>query len=92
MDEPTVGLHYEDVSRLIEILNRLVDRGIPHFLIEHNLDIIKCSDYIIDIGPDGGLQAVLSSQKAPRNKSLMSKKVTPGSYLGGYCDLLGLYG
>ena len=54
LDEPTVGLHYEDVHRLISILNRLVDRGNTVLLIEHNLDVIKCSDYIIDVGPDGG--------------------------------------
>ena len=54
LDEPTVGLHYEDVGRLISILNRLVDRGNTVLLIEHNLDVIKSSDYIIDIGPEGG--------------------------------------
>lgn len=55
LDEPTVGLHYEDVARLIEILNRLVDRGNTVLLIEHNLDVIKSCDYIIDLGPEGGL-------------------------------------
>ena len=56
LDEPTVGLHYEDVARLIEILNRLVDRGNTVLLIEHNLDVIKCCDYVIDVGPEGGLR------------------------------------
>ena len=56
LDEPTVGLHYEDVARLIAILNRLVDRGNTILLIEHNLDVIKCSDYLIDLGPGGGLE------------------------------------
>ncbi len=54
LDEPTVGLHYEDVKKLIEILQRLVDKGNTVVVIEHNLDLIKCSDYIIDIGPEGG--------------------------------------
>ncbi|MDZ7726295.1 MAG: excinuclease ABC subunit UvrA [Candidatus Campbellbacteria bacterium] len=54
LDEPTIGLHYEDVEKLIEILQRLVDRGNTVVVIEHNMDIIKSSDYIIDIGPEGG--------------------------------------
>ncbi len=56
LDEPTVGLHYEDVKKLIEILQHLVDKGNTVVVIEHNLDLIKSSDYIIDIGPDGGLR------------------------------------
>ncbi len=55
LDEPTVGLHYEDVARLIEILQKLVERGNTVVVIEHNLDLIKCSDYILDFGPDGGV-------------------------------------
>lgn len=54
LDEPTIGLHYEDVKKLIEILQALVDRGNTVMVIEHNLDLIKCADYIIDIGPEGG--------------------------------------
>lgn len=54
LDEPTIGLHYEDVRKLIEIMNRLVDSGNTVIIIEHNMDIIKCSDYLIDIGPEGG--------------------------------------
>lgn len=55
LDEPTVGLHFEDVRKLIEIINRLVERGNSVILIEHNLDILKCSDYLIDFGPEGGV-------------------------------------
>jgi excinuclease ABC subunit A len=55
LDEPTVGLHFEDVRKLIDILNKLVDKGNSVMLIEHNLDIIKSSDWIIDIGPEGGV-------------------------------------
>ena len=54
LDEPTIGLHYEDVKKLIEILQKLVDTGNSVIVIEHNLDIIKSADYIIDIGPEGG--------------------------------------
>ncbi len=54
LDEPTVGLHYEDVRKLIEILQKLVDKGNSVITIEHNMDIIKSADYVIDIGPDGG--------------------------------------
>jgi excinuclease ABC subunit A len=55
LDEPTVGLHYEDVKKLIEILQKLVDHGNTVVVIEHNLDLIKCADYIVDIGPEGGV-------------------------------------
>ena len=54
LDEPTIGLHYEDVKKLIEILQKLVDHGNTVLVIEHNLDMIKSSDYVIDIGPEGG--------------------------------------
>jgi excinuclease ABC subunit A len=54
LDEPTIGLHYEDVRKLIDILQSLVDKGNTVMVIEHNLDLIKCSDYVIDIGPEGG--------------------------------------
>lgn len=55
LDEPTVGLHFEDVRKLIDILNRLVDKGNSLVVIEHNLDVIKCADWIIDVGPEGGV-------------------------------------
>ena len=56
LDEPTVGLHYDDVAKLIEILEQLVRRGNTVIVIEHNMDVIKSSDYIIDFGPEGGEQ------------------------------------
>lgn len=55
LDEPTVGLHYDDVKKLIEVLQRLVSQGNTVMIIEHNLDIIKCADWIIDLGPEGGV-------------------------------------
>ena len=54
LDEPTTGLHFEDIRVLLDVLNRLVDKGNTVIVIEHNLDVIKMSDYIIDIGPEGG--------------------------------------
>lgn len=54
LDEPTIGLHYEDVKKLIEILQELVNRGNTVMVIEHNLDVIKSSDYVLDVGPEGG--------------------------------------
>ena len=54
LDEPTTGLHFEDIRVLMSVLNRLVDRGNTIIIIEHNMDVIKCCDYLIDMGPDGG--------------------------------------
>ena len=54
LDEPTTGLHFEDIRVLLDVFNRLVDKGNTVLVIEHNLDVIKCADYVIDMGPDGG--------------------------------------
>ena len=54
LDEPTTGLHFEDIRVLMNVVNRLVDKGNTVIIIEHNLDVIKLADYIIDMGPEGG--------------------------------------
>ena len=54
LDEPTTGLHFEDIRVLLKVISKLVDKGNTVVVIEHNLDIIKCADYIIDLGPGGG--------------------------------------
>jgi excinuclease ABC subunit A len=81
LDEPTIGLHYEDVKKLIEILERLVEHGNTVIIIEHNMDIIKSSDYVIDIGPEGGDKGgEVVAKGTPEDIANNSKSYT-GNYL-----------
>ena len=81
LDEPTTGLHIDDVSRLVEILQRLVDAGNTVVVIEHNLDMIKCADYIIDLGPEGGDKGgTLIATGTPENIINVKESYT-GKYL-----------
>ena len=54
MDEPTTGLHFEDVKKLLEVLHELVNQGNTVIVIEHNLDVVKTADHVVDVGPEGG--------------------------------------
>ena len=81
LDEPTIGLHYEDVRKLIEILQHLVDKGNTVMVIEHNLDLVKSADYVIDIGPEGGAGGgTLVAKGTPENVADNAKSHT-GRYL-----------
>ncbi|MBP6060579.1 MAG: excinuclease ABC subunit UvrA [Candidatus Pacebacteria bacterium] len=81
LDEPTVGLHYDDVAKLLEVLNKLVTKGHTVVLIEHNLDVIKNSDYIVDIGPEGGINGgQLVAKGTPEDVANNPKSYT-GKYL-----------
>ncbi|HUX81125.1 MAG TPA: excinuclease ABC subunit UvrA [Candidatus Paceibacterota bacterium] len=81
LDEPTVGLHYEDVKKLIEILQELVVRGNTVVVIEHNLDVIKSSDYLIDFGPDGGAGGGKVIATGTPEEVAENKKSYTGQYL-----------
>lgn len=81
LDEPTVGLHYDDVAKLLEVLNKLVNKGNSVVLIEHNMDIIKSADYIIDIGPEGGLEGGNIVAKGTPEEVANNKNSHTGKYL-----------
>lgn len=81
MDEPTIGLHYEDVRKLIEIMQRLVQKGNTVVVIEHNMDIIKSADYIIDIGPEGGEKGGNIVAKGTPEEVANNPKSYTGKYL-----------
>ena len=80
LDEPTTGLHFEDVRLLLEVLHRLVDKGNTVLVIEHNLDVIKTADWIIDLGPEGGARGGnIVAQGTPEDVAQVS-----GSHTGHY--------
>lgn len=81
LDEPTVGLHYEDVQKLIDILNRLVSAGNSVVLIEHNMDIIKSADYLLDFGPEGGESGGTLVAKGTPEEVANNKHSHTGTYL-----------
>ncbi len=80
LDEPTTGLHFDDIQRLLEVLQRLVDKGNTVLVIEHNLDILKSVDYIVDLGPDGGSGGGRIVAKGTPEEVAKA----PGSYTGEY--------
>lgn len=77
LDEPTTGLHFEDIKKLLSVLNKLVDKGNTIIVIEHNLDVIKSADYIIDIGPQGGINGgCIIAKGTPEQVSKVKKSYT----------------
>ena len=81
LDEPTTGLHFEDVNKLLTVLNRLVDTGNTVVVIEHNLDVIKCSDWVIDMGPEGGFRGgLVVAEGTPEDVAKVKESYT-GHYL-----------
>lgn len=82
LDEPTTGLHFEDVNKLLTVLNRLVDTGNTVVVIEHNLDVIKSSDWVIDMGPEGGFRGgMVVAEGTPENVAKVKESYT-GQFLG----------
>ena len=82
LDEPTTGLHTDDIKKLLVILQRIVDNGDTVIVIEHNLDVIKVADYIIDLGPEGGdLGGTIVGTGTPEQISKMKESYT-GKFLG----------
>ncbi|HAT4107623.1 TPA: excinuclease ABC subunit UvrA [Clostridium perfringens] len=84
LDEPTTGLHIHDVNRLVKILQRLVDGGNTVIVIEHNLDMIKCADYIVDLGPEGGDKGGTIIATGTPEKIAGAKESYTGKYLKKY--------
>jgi excinuclease ABC subunit A len=81
LDEPTTGLHFADVKRLIHVLNKLVEKGNSVVVIEHNLDMIKTADWLIDLGPEGGDKGgMLVAAGTPEDVAKVKNSFT-GQYL-----------
>ncbi|MEC8738648.1 MAG: excinuclease ABC subunit UvrA, partial [Bacteroidota bacterium] len=75
LDEPTTGLHFEDISILLSVLNKIVDKGNTVLVIEHNLDVIKVADWVVDMGPEGGAKG--GEIVAEGNPEEVAKKLGP---------------
>lgn len=89
LDEPTTGLHFEDVNVLLKVLHKLVDRGNTVIVIEHNMEVIKVADYIIDLGPEGGKKGGKIVAEGPPETIIQSKESLTAKYL--YKELSSLY-
>jgi len=84
LDEPTTGLHFADIHKLLEVLNRLVETGNTVVVIEHNLDVIKTADYVIDLGPEGGSGGGrIIAQGTPEEVAQVAQSYT-GQFLTDY--------
>jgi len=87
LDEPTTGLHFEDIQCLLEVLNRLVDKGNTVIVIEHNPDVIKTADWIVDLGPEGGDDGGTVVTTGPPEKVALCEKSYTGQFLKQELDL-----
>ena len=87
LDEPTTGLHFADVHKLVEILRRLSDNGNTVVVIEHNLDVIKVADYIIDIGPEGGDKGGTVVATGTPEEVAKNPKSYTGMYVKKYLEI-----
>ena len=81
LDEPTTGLHFEDIRVLMEVINKLVNKGNTILVIKHNMDLIKLADYIIDIGPEGGKGGGMVVAKGTPEEVAKNKKSYTAQFL-----------
>jgi excinuclease ABC subunit A len=81
LDEPTTGLHFEDIRILMDVLNKLVDRGNTVLIIEHNMDVIKMADHVIDMGPEGGDKGGKIVAEGTPEEIIKNNKSITGKYL-----------
>lgn len=86
LDEPTTGLHFDDIKKLLKVLQKLVDMGNTIIVIEHNLDVIKCADYIIDLGPEGGKNGGTIVATGTPEKICTNKNSYTGKYLAKHLN------
>jgi excinuclease ABC subunit A len=84
LDEPTTGLHFADIHKLLEVLQRLVEAGNTVLVVEHNMEVVKCADWIVDLGPEGGEAGGFIVAEGPPEKVAACKKSHTGRYLRGY--------
>ncbi len=87
LDEPTTGLHFEDIKKLLKIINLLVDSGNTVVVIEHNMDVIKCADYVIDIGPEGGDDGGYVVAEGNPYEIILNENSLTGKYLKNEIDI-----
>jgi len=89
LDEPTTGLHFEDVRMLLHVLHRLVERGNSVIVIEHNLDVIKTADWVVDLGPEGGVRGGTVVAEGTPEQVAATKASYTGQFLRGSLGIAG---
>ncbi len=86
LDEPTTGLHFVDIDKLLFVLNELIERGNTVVVIEHNMDVIKCADYLIDLGPEGGDRGGEVIAKGTPEEVVLNPESHTGRFLKRYLN------